>query len=86
MKYSLKRLIFDLETWEDQASNRKEWCKTCFIKLKGFEDSRLKNRDQLCQVLNQKRDQNPALTNFVCRCGFIARCQAGLALYSKKHQ
>ena len=85
LKDNLKRLNFELETWEDQASNRKEWRETCFLKLKGLEDSWLKQHDQL-QALNKKRHQNPALTNFLCRCGFLTSGKAEQVSRSRKHK
>ena len=86
MKDNLKCLNFDLETWEDQVSNRKDWRKTCFIKLKDFEGIRLDHRDQLRQALDQKSHQNPILTNFISRCGFIARIKSRLLSHSRKHK
>ena len=85
LKDNLKRLDIDLSAWENLVLDRKEWRKTCFARLKSFEENRLKHRDQLRLTLKQKH-MTPALEHFICQCGFIARSRAGLLSHLRKHK
>lgn len=79
----MKLLNFDLATWEVHASNKNLWCKTSFVKLKGFEDIRLKHRDQIRKALKTRLHQKSSFNKFHLSVS-VCKPQQGQAIIALK--
>lgn len=86
LKDNLKRCNIPTTSLERKASERITWRHLCSSSVQEFEESRLQHRNQL-RANVKARWQSSALPNphFTCRCGFVARSKAGLAVHSRKH-